>query len=99
MVLVDLIITPARKGQWIDAFLARILNAEADGQIDCLGYYDLADVLKNDGDKHPYRTLVRIKKAVEKIGCIDLFDESRREKLDEILVTVSVTTVRQLESA
>lgn len=90
---------PARKGQWINAFLARILNAEADGQIDCLGYHDLAEVLKNDGDKHPYRTLVRIKKAVEKIGCIDLFDESRREKLDEILVTVSVTTVRQPESA
>lgn len=90
---------PARRGQWINAFLARILTEESKGQIDCLGYHDLAEVLKNDGDKHPYRTLVRIKKAVEKIGCIDLFDESRREKLDEILVTVSVTTVRQLESA
>lgn len=90
---------PDRRGQWIDAFLARILTEESKGQIDCLGYHDLAEVLRNDGDKHPYRTLVRIKKAVEKIGCIDLFDESRREKLDEILVTVSVTTVRQLGSA
>lgn len=90
---------PARKGQWIDAFLARILNAEADGQIDCLSYHDLAQILRNDGDKNPYRTIARIIKSAEQIGCDAMLDGSRAEKLDEILTSVSVTTVRQLESA
>ena len=90
---------PIRKGQWIDAFLARILNAEADGQIYCLSYHDLAQILRNDGDKNPYRTIARIIKSAEPIGCDAMLDGSRAEKLDEILTSVSVTTVRQLESA
>ena len=90
---------PARKGQWIDAFLARILNSEAEGQIDCLSYHDLAQILRNDGDKNPYRTIARIIKSAEQIGCDAMLDGSRAERLDEILTSVSVTTVRQLESA
>lgn len=87
---------PARKGQWIDAFLARILNSESEGQIDCLSYHDLAQILRNDGDKNPYRTIARIIKSAEQIGCDAMLDGSRAEKLDEILTSVSVTTVRQL---
>lgn len=90
---------PARRGQWIDAFLARILSEESNGQIDCLSYHDLAQILRNDGDKNPYRTIARIIKSAEQIGCAAMLDGSRSERLDEILTSVSVTTVRQLGSA
>ena len=90
---------PERKGQWIDTFLARILSAEAQGRIYCLRYHDLAQILRDDGDRNPYRTVSRLIKSAEKIGCTDILNGSRAEKLDEILTTVSVTTVRQLGSA
>lgn len=90
---------PERKGQWIDTFLARILSAEAQGRIYCLRYHDLAQILRDDGDRNPYRTIARLIRSAEKIGCTDVLDGSRAEKLDEILTTVSVTTVRQLGSA
>lgn len=83
-------IMPARtEKNWGLLWLSRILLQETDRIVLCSGD-DLKKIIRSVGDQKLARTMKRLSKWAESIGCYDILSGERADRIDEVIGTIMV---------